>query len=168
MDVSRYPAVESATNTAGDIMSSPAITIPAGSTRARIAKLLTQHQVSGVPVVDEVGRVVGLVTKGDLLAKSGGDVGQLMTTDVISVSVDTPLEDVRHLLIDRQIRRVSVLREGQLVGVVSRGDLAATMAIEWVCEVCGEPVRGSEPLEMCPKCHAGPERFTHQEQPPGD
>lgn len=167
MDVSGNTAVHPAASTAGDIMTSPAITVPPEATRTQVADRLTRHRISGVPVVDEAGRVVGLVSEHDLLAKAGDAASQLMTTAVISVSVDSSLDDVRHLLVDRGIRRVPVLREGHLVGVVSRGDVVATMATEWVCEVCGEPVRGEAPPDACPKCHSGPDRFVHQEQPPG-
>ncbi|MGI9156632.1 MAG: CBS domain-containing protein [Marmoricola sp.] len=167
MDVTESAAAHPGVGTAGEIMSAPAVTVPPESTRTQIADKLTRYRISGVPVVDDGGRVVGLVSEHDLLAKAGADAAGLMTTAVISVSVDSPLEDVRHLLVDRRIRRVPVLREGWLVGVVSRGDVVATMATEWVCEVCGEPVRGEQPPAACPKCQSGPDRFVHQEQPPG-
>lgn len=167
MDLRDQPAVHAGATTAGEIMSSPAITLPLGSTRTLIADTLTQHRISAVPVVGDTGRVVGLVSEYDLLAKSDELVDHLMTTSVISVSEDTPVEDIRHLLVGRRIRRVPVLREGVLVGVVSRGDVVATMATEWACQVCGEPVRGVEAPQRCPKCHAGGERFVRQEQPPG-
>lgn len=67
-----------------------------------------------------------------------------MTTAVISVNSDFPLSDLRHLLVERRIGRVPVLRDGRLVGIVSRADVVATMASEWACEVCGEPVRGRD------------------------
>jgi CBS domain-containing protein len=154
--------------TAGEIMSSPAITVPVRATRAQIAEVLTGRQISAAPVVDEAGNVVGVVSEHDLLAKPGVDASELMTTAVISVSVDCPLSDIRHLLVERRIRRVPVLHDGRLVGVVSRRDVIATMATEWACQVCGEPVRGDEPPVACPKCHAASGRFILQEQPPGE
>lgn len=167
MDSSEPAVVHPAVSSAGDIMSTPAITVAAAASRTDIADTLTRHRISAVPVLDEAGQVVGLVSEHDLLAKPGPTAGELMTTTVISVTEDTPVEDIRHLLIDRRIRRVPVLRGGALVGVVSRGDVVATMATEWVCQACGEPVRGADPPEQCPKCHAGVERFVRQEQPPG-
>lgn len=162
-DVMRSPALA----TAGDIMSSPAITVPAHATLAQIADTLTRHRISAAPVVDDAGAVLGLVSEYDLLAKSGTVARELMTTAVISVSTDCAVADIRHLLVDRRIRRVPVLSEGRLVGIVSRRDVVAIMATEWACETCGEPVRGEQPPAMCPKCHAGSERFVLQEQPPG-
>lgn len=153
--------------TAGQIMTSPVITASADASRAEIAELLARRRISAVPVVDEAGNVLGLVSDYDLLAKSAVRASELMTTAVISVSVDCPLDDIRHLLVERRIRRVPVLRDGQLVGVVSRSDVVATMATEWVCEVCGEPVRADLAPIACPKCGAGAERFVLQEQPPG-
>ena len=154
MDAGDPAVVHPAVSCAGDIMSAPAITVPAASTRTAIADTLTRHRISAVPVVGDSGQVVGLVSEHDLLAKSGDVAGELMTTAVISVTEDTAIEDIRHLLIDRRIRRVPVLRGGEIVGVVSRGDVVATMATEWVCQACGEPARGAE-------------RFVRQEQPPG-
>lgn len=129
---------------------------------------MTRHRVSAVPVVDAAGAVLGLVSKYDLLAKIGSLARDVMVTAVISVSTDTSIADVRHLLVERRIRRVPVLDAGRLVGIVSRSDLVALLATEWVCGVCGEPVRGDQRPGVCPKCHAGGERFVLQEQAPGD
>ncbi|HET8561453.1 MAG TPA: CBS domain-containing protein [Marmoricola sp.] len=167
MDSSEPTVVHPTVSSAGDIMSSPAVTVAATAGRTDIADTLTQRRISAVPVLDDSGQVVGLVSEHDLLAKPGLTAAELMTTTVISVTEDTPVDDIRHLLIDRRIRRVPVLRGGVLVGVVSRGDVVATMATEWVCQVCGEPVRGADPPEQCLKCHAGGDRFVRQEQPPG-
>lgn len=148
-------------------MSSPVITVPKEATRAHIVDVLTRNRISAAPVVDDAGNVLGLVSEYDLLAKSAADAAGLMTTAVVSVSVDCPVGDLRHLLVERRIRRVPVVQDGRLIGVVSRRDVISTMATEWVCQVCGEPVRGDQPPAECPKCHAGSERFVLQEQPPG-
>ncbi len=148
-------------------MSSPVVTVPPEATARQVADLLTQHRISAVPVVDGAGAVLGLVSEFDLLAKVGGTAAELMTTAVIAVSDTSSVEDVRHLLIDRRIRRVPVLRAGRLAGIVSRRDVIALMATEWVCQVCGEPVHGAERPAVCPKCGAAGDRFDLQEQPPG-
>lgn len=157
----------SAVITAGEVMSSPVHTVPVDATRAQIAELLTQHEISAAPVVDDAGAVVGLVSEFDLLAKPGAVAAEVMSTALISVSPDCPVSDLRHLLIERRIGRVPVLRDGRLVGVVSRRDVVATMATEWACRVCGEPVRGEARPSGCPKCQATGDRFDLQEQPPG-
>ncbi|GJO38531.1 signal transduction protein [Mycobacterium marinum] len=153
--------------TAGDIMISPVITVTADASTQQVADTLTRHRISGVPVVNQAGTLLGLVSEHDLLSKAGAVASDLMTTAVISVTVDSAADDIRHLLIGRRIRRVPVVQEGRLVGIVSRHDLVAVMATEWVCQVCGEPVRGEHPPGRCPKCHAGSAQFLLQEQPPG-
>ncbi|MEB3980026.1 CBS domain-containing protein [Mycobacterium sp. 663a-19] len=153
--------------TAGDIMSSPVVTVPADASTQRVAETLTRHRISAAPVVNEAGALLGIVSEHDLLSKTGAVASDLMTTAVLSVTADSAADDIRHLLIDRRIRRVPVVQEGRLVGIVSRHDLVAAMATEWVCQVCGEPARGERPPGMCPRCHATGEQFVLQEQPPG-
>jgi len=153
--------------TAGDVMSSPVVTVGPEATPSEVAETLHRHRITGLPVLDDSGEVIGLVSEYDLLAKSGATAREVMSTAVISITPTTAVDDVRHLLVDRRIRRVPVLAEGRLVGIVSRGDVVALMATEWVCEVCGESVRGESAPETCPKCHSGSARFVLQEQPPG-
>lgn len=150
-----------------EIMTSPVVTVAVDTPTGQIAEVLGRHRISAVPVVDEAGAVVGLVSQYDLLAKVGAVARQVMTTAVVSVTEGTSVEDVRHLLVDRRFGRVPVLAGGRLVGIVSRSDVVALLVTEWVCGVCGEPVRGEHPPETCPKCHGGHEGFTLQEQPPG-
>lgn len=153
--------------TAGEIMSTPVHTVSPGDPVGTVADLLRSKGISGVPVIDAAGALLGLVSEYDLLAKSGATAADVMTTSVISVSAGTPIADVRHLLVDRRIRRVPVVVNGELVGIVSRGDVVALLATEWVCQVCGEAVRGDHPPEVCPRCHAGSNRFVLEEQSPG-
>lgn len=153
--------------TAGDVMTSPVVTVSLDTPTDHIAETLTRHRISAVPVIDEAGTVLGLVSEYDLLAKPGGFARELMSTAVITVSADSAIDDVRHLLIDRHIGRVPVVEQGRLVGIVSRGDMMALLATEWVCPVCGQPVRGERAPAVCPTCHTSGDRFVLQEQPPG-
>lgn len=150
-----------------EIMTTPVVTAPADATPAAVAALLREHRISGVPVVDTAGAVVGLVSEYDLLARSGATAGEVMSTAVISVTEDTDVDEVRHLLVERRIHRVPVLAGGRLVGVVSRSDVVALLATEWVCQVCGEAVRGQQAPGSCPRCQAGAERFVLQDPDPG-
>ena len=113
------------------------------------------------------GAVVGLVSEHDLISKDGPTAADVMSPGIVSVTEDAEVDDVRHLLVDRRIRRVPVLSAGQLVGIVSRADIVALIAMEWVCEVCGTQVRGERPPASCPTCAADTVRFVHQPQPPG-
>lgn len=167
MDSSQSYTAGPAATTAGEIMSAPVHTVSADDTLGHVASLMRSKGISGVPVVDAAGVLLGLVSEFDLLAKTGSTAADVMTANVISVSVGTPIADVRHLLVDRRIHRVPVVVHGELVGVVSRGDVVALLATEWVCQVCGEAVRADHPPEACPRCHAGGDRFVLEEQSPG-
>ncbi|MGD9890905.1 MAG: CBS domain-containing protein [Dehalococcoidia bacterium] len=137
--------------------------------KARIedaARLLARHRISGLPVVNRSGSLIGVVTEYDLLAKTGNTVAEIMTRGVISVSPETDAEAVAHLLADRRVRRVPVLDHGRLVGIVSRSDLVQQIAMRWVCQTCGEPVRGEAAPDVCPRCGAA-DPFSHLAEVPG-
>ncbi|WP_336713940.1 CBS domain-containing protein [Arthrobacter sp. USHLN218] len=155
-----------AASTAGDIMTSPVVTVTAETPVDKVAGLLRRHRISAVPVVDNSGNVMGLVSEYDLLARSGATAGQLMSSEIATVSPETSVDTVRKLLVDRHFRRIPVVQGGQLVGIVSQGDIIALMATEWVCGACGEAVRGDEPPEKCPRCGSA-DQFSLQEQLPG-
>jgi len=150
-----------------EIMTTHVVSVRDESTIEDAARLLAHHRISGLPVVSEAGTLVGLVTEHDLISKQGATVADIMSRSVISVSPDTPVEEVSHLLTNRRIRRVPVLQGDRLVGIVSRSDLVKQIAMRWVCPVCGEVVRGPEAPEQCPRCHAPKSAFTHEMELPG-
>jgi CBS domain-containing protein len=141
-----------------DIMTSEVITVGEGATVPEAATLLADHGISAVPVVDKQDRVIGMVSEGDLLhrAETGterrrswwldmvsstnklageyikshsGKVKDVMTRDVLSVTEETPVADVAVLLETNRIKRVPVLRDGKLVGIVSRANLVRALAM---------------------------------------
>jgi CBS domain-containing protein len=150
-----------------DIMTSDVISVPGDSTIEDAARLLARHRISGLPVLDQAGMLVGLVTEYDLISRQGQTVSDIMSRGVISISEDTNVEEVAHLLTNQRIRRVPVLRGEQLVGIVSRSDLIKQIAMRWVCPTCGEVVRGAEAPEQCPRCHAPKSVFIHETMQPG-
>jgi CBS domain-containing protein len=150
-----------------EIMTARVVTVPVDATRFQAAALLREHRIRGMPVVDGTGAVVGLVSEYDLLARPGESVREVMSSAVLSVSEDTDVDDVRHLLVERRIHRVPVLRGREVVGVVSRGDVLAVMSTEWVCQVCGEAVHAADPPQICPRCQSPAPRFVPQEPFPG-
>jgi CBS-domain-containing membrane protein len=149
------------------IMTAQVITANVDMPTADVAQLLVSRRISAVPVIDGAGAVVGLVSEHDLISREGATAADVMSPGIVSVTEETDVDDVRHLLVDRRIRRVPVLSGGQLVGIVSRADIVALIAMEWVCEVCGTQVRGERPPGSCPTCAADQVRFVHQQQPPG-
>jgi CBS-domain-containing membrane protein len=131
-----------------------------------VARMLDRHRISGVPVCDGEGHMVGLVTEFDLIAKpEARTAGEVMTRDVISVMEGTSVDEVRFLLVNRRIKRVPVLRGNRLVGIVSRADLVREIALTWVCQVCGHAERGKDPPNQCPSCGT-PSGFEPSTHPP--
>ena len=150
-----------------EIMTTTVISVPEDATIEDSARLLARHRISGLPVVNKDGALVGLVTEYDLISKEGHTVADIMSRSVISVSPETDVEEVSHVLTNRRIRRVPVMEGDQLVGIVSRSDLIKQIAMRWVCPTCGEVLRGPEAPDQCPRCHAPKSVFTHETMQPG-
>ena len=125
--------------TASDIMTPRVVTTTASATVAEVAKSLAQNKISGMPVVAEgevpslLNKVVGIISEADILrAPAGAPVESVMSRDVVSVSPDTPVEEIIKRLAERNIKRVPVIDEaGRLVGIVSRADIVVAMAAEY-------------------------------------
>jgi len=140
-----------------DVMTRSVISVAPGETILNAARLMLQNRISGLPVVDPAGRLVGIVTEGDFLRRSeigtqrrrakwlefligpgrladeythaaGRTVEEVMTTDPASVSEDDSLETVVELMERRRIKRLPVLRDGRIVGIVSRANLMHALA----------------------------------------
>lgn len=114
---------------ARDIMTDQIVSIrPTASVEEAIEQLLLQR-ISGLPVVDEQGRLVGIVTEFALLAIAydpsivRDPVSQHMTTDLLTVDVDDPIRKVADLCIVHRVRRIPVLENGRLVGLIARRDV---------------------------------------------
>jgi CBS domain-containing protein len=142
-----------------DVMTTDVITVDPDTTVQDVAKLLAERGISGAPVVDRSGRLVGIVSEGDLLHRAeigtarrhrerrrswwldhfaseaardyvkshGRTVRDIMTPDVASVAEDTDLAEVAALLEARRIKRVPVLRDGKIVGIISRANLVRAL-----------------------------------------
>src|SRR5918911_1131185 len=136
-----------------EIMTANVVSVAEETPVREIAQMLDRHRISGVPVCDQDGHMVGLISEFDLIAKPDArTAAEAMTRDVISVMGDTDVDEVRYLLVQRKIKRVPVLEGQRLVGIVSRADLVREIALTWVCQVCGAHERGNNPPEVCPKC----------------
>jgi CBS-domain-containing membrane protein len=149
-----------------EIMTANVVSVRDDTSMREVAQALDRHRISGVPVCDEAGHMVGLISEYDLIAKPDArSAAEAMTRDVISVMEDTSVDEVRYLLVQRRIKRVPVLRGQKLVGIVSRADLVREIALTWVCQVCGDHERGTNPPEECPKCGT-PSGFEPSVAPP--
>jgi len=119
-----------------DVMTSEVITVGQNTSVQTVAKLLAERGISAVPVVDRENRVIGMVSEGDLLhrAETGTERRRswwldIMTRDLISVTETTPVADIAVLLETNRIKRVPVVRDGKLVGIVSRANLVRALAM---------------------------------------
>lgn len=114
--------------TAREVMSREVISVLPSTPFQGLVELLARHRISGVPVVDEGERLVGIATEADVLARSGATVADIMTREVLTVTEDTPIEDIAQVLTRNRIRRVPVVRGEKVVGIVSREDVVRAMA----------------------------------------
>ncbi len=117
-----------------DVMQRPVYSATPTTTAREVAVNLLMSRISGFPIVDQSGALVGIVTELDLIRaiRSGKDLeatlaAEIMTPDVITVDADEDLETVMETLDTEQIIRVPVTSEGRLVGVIARGDVIRAM-----------------------------------------
>ena len=137
-----------------DVMTREIVTVKDDQTKQQAARLLSHYHISGLPVVNEDRSAIGVVTEYDVIAKDGRTVRDIMTRGVISVTSDTNLEEVAHILVHKHIKRLLVLDQGKLVGIISRADLVNEIATRWICPVCGEMMHSSHEPDRCPRCGA--------------
>lgn len=115
---------------AADVMNSPIVAATPKASAREIALYMLLGGFSGVPILEKDGTLAGIVTEMDLLhtireGKSLEDttVDEIMTRDIVTVDVGTPVEDVMEVLESEKILRVPVMQAGTMVGIVSRPDL---------------------------------------------
>ncbi len=112
-----------------EVMTRQVVSVAADATVDQVIELLLRHQVSGLPVVDDEQRLLGVVTEFDLLeALYDHEIGDQpvsahMTRDPLCVEDDTPLVTVADVMLTSRVRRLPVVRDGRLAGLVSRHDL---------------------------------------------
>jgi predicted transcriptional regulator len=118
---------------ARDVMTRPVVSARKNASARDIALQVLSGLYSGMPVTDDSGRVIGVVTEFDLLCKvrEGKELVKLTAEDVmtknpITVDAGKPLEDVLNVMIDNNIIRIPVTDEGRLVGVIARCDILRT------------------------------------------
>jgi CBS domain-containing protein len=116
---------------ARDIMTHKVSTITPEASVQEVAQLLSRERISGVPVLDHAGRIVGIITEADILGKvnrEGLCVADIMSAEIIFVGEETPIGEIAMILTERNIKRVPVLRNGKLVGIVCRADIVRAVA----------------------------------------
>jgi predicted transcriptional regulator len=142
--------------------------ISESATVEQLTSILTRHRITGLPVLDNKGKITGIVSEFDVIDRRGRTVADIMSRDPITIPSDAPVGEAARLFIKHRIRRVPVMDGTKLVGIVSRSDIVQFFATrQWQCGECGFTDRGFEPPEKCPSCGAGPEKFTLSQAPPG-
>jgi len=140
-----------------DVMTSPVLSIEPEAPILQAVDIMLRRHISGLPVIDKEGRLVGIVTEGDFLRRAetgtqrrrprwleylvgrgrladeytrshGNKVSEIMTTDPLTVTEDTPLDEVVKVMEKRRIKRLPVVRGEEVVGIVSRANLVHALA----------------------------------------
>jgi CBS domain-containing protein len=154
------------TLTAADLMQNNVLTVNAHASIADAARIMLRNKVSGLPVIDWEGRLIGIVTEGDLLRRSeigterrrsrwlelllgpghaaaeytaehGRKVSEVMSDRVVAVVPETPLAEVVALMEQHHIKRVPVLSGEKLIGILSRADLLSAVVAAAEFQVMG-------------------------------
>jgi CBS domain-containing protein len=142
---------------ASDVMTSKVISISPEASLKDMIQLMLDHRISGLPVVTKDGKLVGMITEGDCLHRvetgteerrsfwrdlligsetlaneyirsHGRKVSEVMTPDPISIAPDTDLSEVIHVLEKNRIKRVPVVKDGKIVGILSRANLLQALS----------------------------------------
>ncbi len=114
---------------ANDIMTKKVITVTPTTSVKDLAKTLTKNKISGTPVADKNGKLLGIVSRTDVVAKRGEKVKDIMSKHIISVNEEIPVEEIANLFTTHKINRVPVLQGKKLVGIVSRADIVRAIAM---------------------------------------
>lgn len=142
-----------------DIMTREVVTVLPEASIEEIAKVLVENKISGVPVVDDVGNLVGIVSEGDLLHKEvspqvpdivnilgafifyngveryneevkklmARSAEEIMTNKVVTIEEDMEVSKACELMMKHEIKRIPVMKEWKLVGIISRADVISTL-----------------------------------------
>jgi CBS domain-containing protein len=151
------------TKTVADVMTPNPITVNPQTPLPEAIKRLAEKKISGLPVVDEAGKIVGVISETDLMWQETGvdpppyimfldsviylqnparyekeihkalgqTVAEVMSDKPITIKSDRPVREAAHLMHEKKIRRLPVVdREGQLIGIITQGDIIRMMAAE--------------------------------------
>ncbi len=142
---------------AKDIMTTPVVSVSDTSTVQEVATILLERRISAVPVIDSSGNVVGIVSEGDLMHRAEAGTGRhrswwlslfadkrtlahefvkehsrkvsdVMTRNVVTAAPEAQLSVIAHVLEKNRIKRVPIIEDGKLVGIVSRANLLRALA----------------------------------------
>ncbi len=142
---------------AHQIMTQQVITVGADTSIAEAVDTMLRHHISGLPVVDAEGELIGIISEGDFIRRAeigterkrgrwlsflvgtdriaadfvhahGRKVSEIMTLDPLTITEDTPLDQIVEIMESNNVKRLPVVRGNRLVGIVTRSDFLATVA----------------------------------------
>jgi len=147
---------------ARDIMTTSVVTVSPETDIAEAVKLMLDRQISGVPVIDSSGRLIGILTEGDLMRRAelvtgqqswwinpisspeqeakayvkahGLKVKDVMTREVVTINEQEPLDRIAMVFEERGIKRTPVMRNGKIIGIVSRANLLRSLAVKKISD----------------------------------
>lgn len=128
------------TMTARDCMTRSVCSLRPDDDVLKAVRLLVEHKISGAPVIDNIGNLLGVITEKDCMAvalsagyhgEAGGCVSDYMSREVVTVDVDTPVIEIAEHFAQRNFRRLPVLESGRVVGIVSRRDVLWLLEQRW-------------------------------------
>jgi CBS domain-containing protein len=160
---------------ASEVMAKDVVTVSPQTTVREIAVVMAERRISGVPVVDEAGKLVGIVSETDLLhrAETGTEkrhkwwlgalidadqlareyaaaharrAADIMSTRVVTIDADADLGAVADLLDRRKLKRLPVTKDGRLVGIITQGDLVRALVAQQVHGAGGPPADSASVL----------------------
>lgn len=139
--------------TARDVMVTDVPTTTVNTSVADLIVVLEERDIGGMPVVDDAQKLIGMVTEYDIISKRGQTAGNIMSRGVITVQEASPVGELVELMGLHGVRQLPVVREGQLIGIVTRRELMRQYARTiWVCEQCGTEEPGLLRPLKCAGC----------------
>lgn len=117
-----------------ELMNRDVVTVQPDASLKDVAAALVEHRITGLPVCDASGRVLGVVSAGDLLFKEQGldgvgakaaarSAAEAMSAPAVVIEPQRPVSEAARLMLEHRITRLPVVRQGRLIGIVTRTDL---------------------------------------------
>jgi len=146
LPILRIRTDRSMNTTIGQIMSKEIVSVKPEESLGSAALLMKEHSVGSLPIVDEEKRLKGIMTDRDIVIRcvakrknpEAVSAGEIMTNRIVYVSAEQPVSEAVSMMATEQIRRLPVLEDGKIVGMISFADIARRDASPEVAEAISE------------------------------
>lgn len=139
--------------TVAEVMVANVLVVHSGDSIDTAVRLIVDSRITGLPVVDDQQRILGIIAESDVLGKRGRIVDDVMTRDVITTGHGTTLDSAAEIMLTRRIRRLPVVEDGRLVGMLTRTDLLRHVRqTHWTCDWCAATGIGLGRPNACARC----------------